>query len=28
MVEELIAGAQFCVKFEDEWLRFWIPAAG
>jgi hypothetical protein len=22
----LIAGAQFCLKIEDNWLRFWIPS--
>jgi hypothetical protein len=28
IIEELITGAQFCVKVEGEWLRFWIPTAG
>jgi hypothetical protein len=27
-VSGLIAGAQFCVKVEDNWLRFWIPTTG
>jgi hypothetical protein len=25
--EQLICGAQFCVLFENEWIRFWIPSA-
>jgi len=28
IVASLVTGAQFCLKIEGEWLRFWIPASG